>query len=206
MNPQSMTNNRRADFFSQVLCYVIFLLLLTPFMYSIFLLENKSPLFFQALLFFTGWLTFTFFEYIAHRFWMHGKENKHPGKSLEQHMYHHRHPTELKITSGLRNKLLMINIILIVTAFWLNNYFTFFTGLYTGFVYYCFMHVFLHKPWAKKVFPRLQISHIHHHCKFPDRCFSSCLTWWDRLFRTNVSKDIKISERVVQFYFGNDNH
>lgn len=201
-----MTNNRRADFFSQVLCYVIFLLLLTPFMYSIFLLENKSPLFFQALLFFTGWLTFTFFEYIAHRFWMHGKENKHPGKSLEQHMYHHRHPTELKITSGLRNKLLMINIILIVTAFWLNNYFTFFTGLYTGFVYYCFMHVFLHKPWAKKVFPRLQISHIHHHCKFPDRCFSSCLTWWDRLFRTNVSKDIKISERVVQFYFGNDNH
>jgi len=180
--------------------------LLIPFIYGISFLENKSLTFFHALLFFTGWLTFTFFEYIAHRFWMHGKENKHPGKSLEQHMHHHRHPTELKITTSMRNKLLLLSFLLIAIAAWLNNYFTFLAGLYFGFVYYCFMHVFLHKPWAKKIFPRLQASHIHHHCKYPDRCFSSCLTWWDRLFRTSVPKEIKISERVVQFYFGNNNH
>lgn len=158
------------------------------------------------MLFFTGWLTFTFFEYIAHRFWMHSKEKKHPGKSLELHMNHHRHPTEIKITASFRNKLLVGNFLLIVVAVWFNNYFTFFTGLYSGFVYYCFMHVFLHKSWAQKI-PHLQLSHIHHHCKYPDHCFGTCVTWWDKLFNTGVSKEIKISERIVQFYFGNEgNH
>ena len=206
MNIQSMSQNRKAGNFLQMQCFVIFMFLLIPFIYGISFLENKSLAFFHTLLFFAGWLTFTFFEYIAHRFWMHGKEKKDPGKSLEQHMHHHRHPTELKITTGMRNKLLFINFLLIAIAAWLNNYFTFFAGLFFGFVYYCFMHVFLHKPWAKKIFPRLQSSHIHHHCKYPDRCFSSCLTWWDRLFRTNVPNEIKISERVVQFYFGNNHH
>jgi sterol desaturase/sphingolipid hydroxylase (fatty acid hydroxylase superfamily) len=201
INPDGKTIN-----FPQWQCYIIYVLLLSPFGYSIILLENKNRFFFQALLFFTGWLTFTFFEYISHRFWMHTKEKKHPGKSLQRHMNHHRHPTELKITDGMRNKLLAGNVLLVAAAFAANNYFIAFAGFYTGFVYYCFMHVFLHKRWAKKIFPRLQVSHIHHHCKHPDRCFGISVTWWDTLFNTNIPGDIIISDRVVQFYFGNDDH
>jgi dihydroceramide fatty acyl 2-hydroxylase len=206
MNTTPFSANWKARNFSEIQCYAILLLLLSPFIYAVLKLENEIAFLFHFLLFFTGFITYTFFEYIAHRFWAHRKEDKHPGKSLERHMNHHRHPTELKITTRQRIKLLLANFILIVSAFLLDNYFTFFTGFYTGFVYYCFMHVFLHKPWAKKIFPLLQVSHIHHHCKYPDRCFGICLTWWDKLFNTGVPKEIKISERIIQFYFGKEGH
>jgi sterol desaturase/sphingolipid hydroxylase (fatty acid hydroxylase superfamily) len=98
------------------------------------------------------------------------------------------------------------NALLVALAFWFDSYFTLFTGFYSGFVYYCFMHVLLHKPWAKKVFPLLQASHIHHHCKYPDRCFGISITWWDHLFNTAVSREVKISEKVLQFYFGERAH
>jgi len=204
--PSQSINNRETTSFSQWQCYVTYVLLLCPVVYSVSLLENRGRVFFHVLLFFAGWLTYTFLEYIAHRFWMHAKEKKQPGKSLKRHMHHHSHPAELKITARLRNRLLAGNLLMIVMSFLLNNYFTAFAGFYTGFVYYCFIHFFLHKPWAKKIFPRLQISHIHHHCKYPDRCFSTCVIWWDKLFKTSVSNGIRISDRVIQFYFANDHH
>lgn len=206
MKSTSIGNYLKARHFSEIQCYAIFLLLLSPFIYAVIKLENEITFLFHFLLFFTGFITYTFFEYISHRFWMHGKEIKHPGKSLERHMNHHRHPTELKITARLRTRLLVANFLLIATSILLNNYFTFFTGFSSGFLYYCFMHVFLHKAWAKKIFPQLQLSHIHHHCKYPDHCFSTCLTWWDKLFNTSVPKEVKISERIIQFYFGKDGH
>ena len=206
MNKSSLTASWKARNFSELQCHSIFLILISPVIYSITQFENANETVFHLLLFSTGFIIFTFLEYIAHRFWMHGKEDKHPGKSLEQHMHHHRHPTELKITAAMRNQLLLANVLLILLTIWLNNYFTLFTGFYTGFVYYCFLHVFLHKSWAKKIFPQLQVSHIHHHCKYPDRCFSTCVTWWDKLYNTSVSKEVKISDRILQFYFGNPAH
>ncbi len=204
MNTKTIVTRLKARSFSEIQCYVVYLLLLCPFIPVVLILENKTGFFFHFILLFTGFITYTFFEYIAHRFWMHGKENKHPGKSLERHMNHHRHPTELKITTRVRTKLFIANIVLVAASILLNNYFTFFTGFSIGFLYYCFMHVFLHKAWAKKVFPQLQLSHIHHHCKYPDHCFSTCLTFWDNLFNTAVPKENKISDRILLFYFGKD--
>src|SRR4030095_5919480 len=173
MNAQLFSGSWKARSFSEIQCYAVFLFLLSPVIYFIIKIENGNAIAFHGLLFSIGFITYTFIEYIAHRFWMHGKEEKHPGKSLERHLHHHRHPTELKITSAMRNRLLLGCILLIALSCWLNNYFTLFAGFYSGFVYYCYMHVFLHKPWAKKVFPALQTSHIHHHCKYPNRCFST---------------------------------
>jgi sterol desaturase/sphingolipid hydroxylase (fatty acid hydroxylase superfamily) len=195
--------NSRSRGFSQLQCFMIFLLLLCPVVYVIIQLENSNRFSFHLLLYFAGWLTYTFLEYIAHRFWMHAKEKKQPGQSLERHMHHHRHPAELRITAAMRSWMLTGTLLLIVTSSILNNYFTAFAGFYAGFVYYCFIHYFLHKPWAGKVMPRLQASHIHHHCKYPDRCFGTCVTWWDILFKTGVPMNIRIPERVVEFYFGN---
>ncbi len=196
----SPSKNQRV--YTETACYAVYLLLISPVFYGIVEMSTVNRPLFHLLLFATGFLTFTFMEYIAHRFWMHGKEIKHPGKSLERHLDHHRHPTELKITPRLRNTLLSINVLLGLIAVCSNNYITVFTGLYSGFVYYCFMHFFLHQPWARKVLPGLQASHIHHHCKFPDRCFSTCTTWWDRLFNTSVPREVKIPPRIIAFYFG----
>jgi sterol desaturase/sphingolipid hydroxylase (fatty acid hydroxylase superfamily) len=206
MNANSFIARWKKRNFSELECYAVFLFLFSPVIYVSIRLEQEFRSVFHLCLFIGGFFLFTFLEYIAHRFWMHGKEDKHPGKSLERHMHHHRHPTELKITSGFRAKLVVVNILLFLITTLLNNYFTLFTGLYTGFVYYCFLHVFLHQAWAKKVFPRLQVSHIHHHCKYPDHCFSTCVTWWDQLFNTSVPKEVKISGRIVAFYFGKSGH
>jgi sterol desaturase/sphingolipid hydroxylase (fatty acid hydroxylase superfamily) len=206
MSTKLFSSSWKARNFSETQCYAVLLFLLSPVVYCIIQSENISRILFHGLLFSTGFIVFTFLEYIAHRFWMHGKEEKQPGTSLERHMHHHRHPTEIKITTGMRNILLFGNLALIAFSCWLNNYFTLFAGFYSGFVYYCFMHVFLHKTWAKKIFPSLQVSHIHHHCKYPDRCFSTCVTWWDKLFNTSVPGEVKISERVLQFYFGKQGH
>jgi len=206
MNKSSFAANWKARNFSELQCHAIFLILISPVIYGIIQFREGNSTIFYLLLFFTGFITYTFLEYIAHRFWIHGKKDKRPGKNPGAHMHHHRHPTELKITTAVRNQLLLANVLLIVLAIWLNNYFTLFTGFYTGFVYYCFMHVLLHKSWAKKIFPQLQVSHIHHHCKYPDRCFSTCITWWDKLYNTSVSEEVKISDKVLQFYFGNPVH
>jgi len=206
MNTKFFYSGWKSRRFSETQCYAVLFFLLIPVSYCIIQFESGNRVLFHGLLFFTGFTVFTFFEYIAHRFWMHGKEEKHPGKSLELHMHHHRHPTEIKITPRMRIRLLFGNSVLIGLACWCDNYLTLFAGFYSGFVFYCFMHVFLHKPWAKKVFPALQVSHIHHHCKYPNRCFSTCTTWWDVLFNTSVPKEIKISERILQFYFGNHDH
>lgn len=192
--------------FSEQLCYIAFLLLISPVLYYAGIIASGNPWLFHTLLFITGFITFTFFEYIAHRFWMHAKEKNHPGKSLQRHMMHHHHPTEIKITPLHRTCLVLLNIVLVSAAFLFDNYFTLAVGLYSGFVYYCFMHFLLHQPWAGKVFTRLQISHIHHHCRYPDRCFGVCTVWWDHLFNTSVPGEVKISPRVQAFYFGKSGH
>ncbi len=192
--------------FSESSCYTIFLLMFTPVFYCITVAATTNRTLFHTLLFLTGFISFTFLEYIAHRFWMHGKENKRPGSSLERHMDHHRHPTELKITTGLRTVLLTVDLLVVFFSFAFDNYFTFFAGLYNGFVSYCFMHYFLHQPGSGKVFPRLQVAHIHHHCKYPDRCFGVCTVCWDRVFNTSVPREVKIPPRVIAFYFGKSGH
>ena len=95
---------------------------------------------------------------------------------------------------------------MILLAVVLNNYFTFLAGFIRDLYITVLCMYFLHTTWAKKIFPHLQVSHIHHHCKYPDRCFSTCLTWWDKLFNTSVPKEVKISERLIQFYFEKSGH
>ncbi len=206
MNAKSFFVSWKARKFSELQCYAVFFFLLIPSSCFIIQLERGNRILFHGILFFSSFIMFTFFEYIAHRFWMHGKEEKHSGKHLELHMHHHKHPTELKITPTMRNWLLVTNLILIAVAWWLDNYFTLLPGFFSGFICYSFMHVILHKRWARKIFPALQVSHIHHHCKYPDRCFGICTTGWDQLFNTTVPKEVRISERILQFYFGNHGH
>src|SRR5215208_1220610 len=82
--------------YQQLKCILGFLCMLLPVSILILLVHHYSPLIFQLLLLLSGWATWTFIEYILHRFWMH---NKNSVSSLAQtHHYHHSHPTEIAIT------------------------------------------------------------------------------------------------------------
>jgi hypothetical protein len=182
--------------------YIIFILTVFFLLSAGVVTKKYLPWLSQAILFFLGWITWTFLEYIAHRFWMHNKHSGQDKPKIGNHMYHHTHPTELKISDANRFIFLAIGLLVIITGIYVHNYFIIFAGLYWGFLSYAFMHVILHKKWAKYFFPGLLQNHILHHCKFSNKCFGVTVTFWDKIFATSAPRSYQISEKVISYYFG----
>lgn len=202
MNVYNFMQRRFKHVEMQVLCWLIFTLPALIILVTGILIRKYFPWLSQLVLLFLGWITWTFIEYIAHRFWMHNKVAKREKPAFSNHLYHHTHPTELKVGDTERFLLLLTGILILVTSFYLHNYFTLFTGFYFGFLSYTFMHVILHRKWAKILFPQLLQNHILHHCKFTNKCFGVTVIWWDKLFATAAPRNFQISEKVISYYFG----
>lgn len=185
--------------YQQAKCIGVFLAAALPVWFLLLVVRHYSELFFQVLLFGLGWVTWTFAEYILHRFWMH---NKGESKTFlaQSHHHHHTHPTEIAITGWHRLLMLAGVGIMIGLAYTIQGYFTLLTGLFTGIVGYFWMHRLLHQPIAQKLLGRLLRYHVYHHCKYPNTCFGVSVPWWDDLFGT-VPPDPKISDRILAFYF-----
>ena len=195
-NPQ--INNDKKELLK---CISVFSLILSSFLFVSIISKEDFLLLSQVLLLFSGWLCWTFIEYINHRFWSHSDLIKKKGNLYEVHMQHHHHPTEIKISDLQRIVMLLVNIGLVVLSFMQQNFITFITGLVSGFVLYSFMHVILHQQWSAKLFPQLHQFHIHHHCKYPNHCFGVSVIWWDLLFKTSPPHEAKISDRILAFYY-----
>lgn len=165
-----------------------------------FVFNEGNPIFHAALLF-SGWLLWSLGEYLAHRFWMHPTLKNEKAESPFNHLYHHKHPTEIKVTHWQRMGSLLLAILLLTIGIALNNYFTLFTGYFLGFVLYNFLHYWLHQEWTAIWLPQLHNSHILHHCKYPDKCFGVSTTLWDQLFYTGCPKETIIPTRIRLFYF-----
>ncbi|MDX2048106.1 MAG: sterol desaturase family protein [Chitinophagaceae bacterium] len=202
MNFYYFMRHRFNHYCSQFYCFCVYCLPAAALFLLGYMLKENASYISQFILFFWGWLTWTFTEYIAHRFWMHPKHKRGSKKDFGNHMHHHSHPTEIKITAGQRMIMLALLFALISASLWMNNYFMLLTGFYSGFVNYTFMHIILHKKWSAKIFKRLHQYHIYHHCKYPNRCFGICVTWWDMVFDTTPPTGAKLSERITAFYFG----
>jgi len=128
-------------------CTLIYFLVLISFL--------RNVLLFQAGAFFCGWIAWTYGEYYWHRFLMHARVKTIAAGAQGNHLYHHQHPTELRIKSLHRVLMTIIFLLLIVLSAVFKNYITCFTGLVFGFILYCYVHVLLHHKWASKLFPRL---------------------------------------------------
>lgn len=184
-----------------VKCIRVFLSIIFPAMMILVLSRSYFPLLFQPGLLFTGWFTWTFAEYMLHRFGHHSQNKKKHTHSQELHQHHHTHPTEIKVTPGLRLFLFALSSTCLWLSFMLNNYFTFLCGIVCGIALFFFMHYILHHKWSAKFFPRLHRFHIYHHCKFPDRCHGISVHWWDYIFGTVPEKQPDISKKVLAFYY-----
>lgn len=167
-------------------------------------LRERLPMIFHTLLFVWGWVSWTFIEYIAHRFWMHAHRGAADKNDFANHHYHHTHPTEIRVTPVHRSILCIGMALMVCASFWLNNYFTGIAGFFFGFTLYFFMHVLLHKSWAARFVGKLQEYHIYHHCKYTNRCFGVTVTWWDQVFKTTPPAGAKIPDRIREFYFGHE--
>ncbi len=189
----------------QLKCFGSFILIVLPGLFTTLFFAENHILFF-AINFLTGLLSWTYLEYHIHRLWTHNKNGYSKEGAFQRHVHHHKHPTEIKVTARQRLILFSLSSVLFTISVWWNNYFTIFTGFAIGFAYSFFSHWILHQAWSKKIFPRLHQFHIHHHCKYPDRCFGFSTIFWDLIFKTVPPKNAVITERIIQFYYGTHNH
>ncbi|PWT77909.1 MAG: hypothetical protein C5B59_02775 [Bacteroidetes bacterium] len=202
---KNLTANRIIEFRQQIKCIgIFFLICIVPLALANWFSENR--LVFHIILFIDGWLTWTFIEYILHRFWNHSKSADKQNAIVQRHLHHHTHPTEIKVTGKQRLAMVLIGFVLISISSRTDNFITFLAGIWIGFFWFFMMHYFLHQRWSKKVFPRLLEYHITHHCKEPDRCFGISCTCWDLVFGTGPSSKKLISEKVTAFYFKGHKH
>ena len=185
----------------QAKCMVVFCMMLLPLLLTIPFVKTYSVALHFALWLLAGWFTWTFVEYILHRFYMHRKGAGVTHKLAHAHHHHHTHPTEIKVTPVQRLQMAFILIVFTGISFYGPAFFIFFTGLCYGIVGYFTMHKVLHQRWAAKVFRRLFRYHIYHHCKYPNSCYGISVPWWDDVFQT-VPKNPQITPRVMAFYLG----
>lgn len=204
MNYYQSIINKNINFFEQLKCFLVFLLLFMPLVLITLISENISVLIFQFFLFGNGFFIWTFIEYNLHRFWMHDKKNSHLS-IVKTHNHHHAHPTDIVITNVHRFGMVVIMVILLVLSWKLQNYFTLITGLVSGLIIYFLMHRVLHLPVAQKIFKKLCRYHIYHHCKYYNTCFGISVPWWDDIFGT-VPRNPQLTQKVIDFYFKDHHH
>ena len=178
-----------------------YILLIMPVLFTISFIKNAMPVAFHLLCYFIGWLSWTFTEYMLHRFWHHG-DHCHESQFIKSHHEHHTHPGEIKITGLHRLLLVIICIGMLVLSAVFNSFFSILAGFVIGICGYTFMHWLLHRSWSASLFPRLHQFHIYHHCKYPNHCHGISVPWWDILFKTTPPTGKQISQKVKQFYYG----
>jgi sterol desaturase/sphingolipid hydroxylase (fatty acid hydroxylase superfamily) len=193
-------SNRKKTATGKAVFLIGLMLIISPFLFLAETIRQYNFLF-HGLLMATGWLSWTYIEYFMHRFIMHGSDNSKGIARLLNHMHHHTAPSDIRITTPHRIMMVSGSIILITVSILLDNYFTLFCGYFTGFSFFCLIHVVLHREWSKKIFPHLHQYHIYHHCKFPDKCFGVTVIWWDRLLGTAPVKKRETTQRILSFYY-----
>jgi len=207
MNYSYFARKYYAAQFGQLACFFVYLAPAIVIVFVAILIRSHFPILFHALLFGWGWISWTFLEYIGHRFWMHAHRVNAVGKrDFANHQHHHTHPTQIRVTPSHRFLLSIGFALLIWLAVRLDGYFTLITGFFCGFTLYFFMHALLHKAWASKFVGRLQEYHIYHHCKYTNRCFGVTVTWWDQIFGTTPPAGARIPEKTRNFYFGKNHY
>jgi dihydroceramide fatty acyl 2-hydroxylase len=112
-------------------------------------------------------------------------------KPLFRHMHHHKHPTEIKVTALQRLVLFLISCGLVSISVVWNNYFTVFTGWSIGFCLLIFQSLDAASKLVKKIWPHLHRFHIHHHCRYPNKCFGFTTIFWDVVFKTAPPKNAR---------------
>jgi 4-hydroxysphinganine ceramide fatty acyl 2-hydroxylase len=181
------------------ICFLFFGVVVIPPGTTLYFLINKHWTF-QALAFAGGLFCWTFIEYAIHRFWLHRKNNKHYHKT--HHFIHHHDPGNI-FTSELKRVIICA---VAFTAIWssvfFSNYLFLPAGILTGYAVYGYMHVWLHKEWARTWLPHLQKFHMRHHCGETEKCFGVTFTWWDKIFNTAAGSRKDVAENVKAVYFG----
>jgi len=136
--------------------------------------------------FFLGYISWTFSEYVLHRFLFHDFEKSIVSKKIQFliHGVHHASPENTVFIP------LFVRLGFMFTVFFISQFFfsyvgvIFFSGYFLGFSFYSFLHYAMHNRKPPSFLAYLWHHHELHHYKFPDKAFGTSTRFWDRLFGT----------------------
>ena len=183
-------------------------ILLLPYYSSVKLHFNGTALFF---FFIGGMFTWSFTEYILHRFAFHYHADTEKGKKLNYilHGNHHEYPRDKERLFMPAVPSLIIALVLFLLMYTLmgKNVFPFFPGFLLGYLVYGSMHFAIHAwnppfKWMKGLWR----NHHLHHYKDSEKGFGVSSTLWDHIFGTmfDLKKEKDDKEKVRQLMFEKD--
>ncbi|MDU8885852.1 sterol desaturase family protein [Yeosuana sp. MJ-SS3] len=150
----------------------------------------------MILLFFAGFIFFTFIEYIMHRYLYHipATTAKRKKVSYTMHGVHHDYPKDKsRLAMPPVLSLVIATVFFIIYRTILGDYaFGFLAGFLIGYATYLAVHYSVHAFHVPNNFLKhLWYHHSIHHYREPDRAFGVSSPLWDVVFRTMPRKFVK---------------
>ena len=163
-----------------------------------------------ALLFFAGLLFWSFFEYLAHRYFFHLTLDGPVFKRIIYlvHGNHHEYPRDKEriVIPPVPSLLLSSSIFGIMYLILGQNALAFFPGFILGYLLYMALHYAIHTiaPPFKWMKPLWRNHHLHHY-KDEHQGFGVSSLLWDNLFGTafDLSKNEEDKEKVKSLMISN---
>ena len=160
------------------------------------------------LLFFSGMVYWTFFEYIMHRFVFHinGKSEFTKRLVYVLHGNHHEYPRDKQriFMPPLPSFLIALVVFLVMYLFLRSYAYCFFSGFILGYMIYGTLHYAIHAwnppfKWAKPLWR----NHQMHHYKHEDKGFGVSNFFWDKVFGTmfDLKKEKDDHEKISELKF-----
>jgi sterol desaturase/sphingolipid hydroxylase (fatty acid hydroxylase superfamily) len=160
------------------------------------------------LLFFVGWLTFTWVEYQVHRHVFHLSTYTTWRKNFQYvvHGVHHHYPKDKdRLAMPPLLSITIATVLLIILKLVLGDYvFAFLPGFLVGYASYLLIHYMVHAyAPPKNVFKALWKNHSVHHYKDCDLLFGVSSPLWDYIYGTipkpkNASKNREIYPQPIE--------
>lgn len=141
-----------------------------------------------AAIFFGGYLFWTLFEYLMHRYIFHFISDSPVAKRFHYlvHGVHHEYPRDHeRLFMPPVPGLLILSVIFSLQYLLLGHYtFIFLPGMLVGYLTYAFIHYSMHRFQPPKNLRFLWKHHNMHHFKYTDRAFGVSSPLWDYIFGT----------------------
>lgn len=174
--------------------------------YSSFTLEFSAT--YILLVFFTGMLSWTLFEYVMHRWVFHMIAESERAKKIVYVMHgnHHHFPRDKERLFMPPVPSLILASLIFLTMYTLMgwNVAAFFPGFILGYLMYGTMHYAIHawNPPFKWMKPLWRNHHLHHY-KDEGKGFGVSTTLWDHVFGTmfDLKKEKEDKEKVKELMF-----
>lgn len=151
-----------------------------------------------VLIFIVGFFTWTFFEYMMHRFLYHDLKDASYSNKFNYlfHGIHHEYPSDqsrvvLPVLPSLLFATIFFGLFYLILG---KHAFVFSAGFLIGYISYMTIHYAVHRFPAPKRFSFWWTFHNIHHYQQHDRAFGVTNPFWDMLFGTMPEKNRKTIE------------